>query len=119
AEQRAAKPRGIHLGAFGWVENLKPTPKVAIDRQQLPPLLQPADENPVLEEDEVLGSADPQQTGGSRGGFVHAPSIGHASAAAVPRHAYLSHATPEQAEPFAINLSSERVRRAQFILEGM
>ena len=119
ASQRAGRPRGIHLGAFGWVENLKPTAKVFIDRQQLSPLLQPTDQNPVLEEDEAVRSADPQHSSGSQGGFVHAPSIGHASAAALLRNAYLSHATPEQAEPFAINLSSERVRRAQFILEGM
>ena len=50
---------------------------------------------------------------------MHAPSLNHASAAALLRNAYLSHASPEQAEMFSINLSSERVRRAQFVLEGM
>ena len=42
---------------------------------------------------------------------MHAPSLNHASAAALLRSAYLSHAGPEQAEMFAVNLSSERVRR--------
>jgi hypothetical protein len=106
---RGGKERktGIYLGAFGWVENLKPAAKVFLSRDSLPPSLRPADDHPVLEED------------ARKGGFVHAPSLSHAAAAAVLRNAYLSHAAPEQADMFAINLSSERVRRGQFVLEGM
>jgi hypothetical protein len=54
-----------------------------------------------------------------QGGFVHASSINHAAAAALLRNAYLSHANPDQAEMFSVNLSSERVRGGEFILEGM
>ena len=50
---------------------------------------------------------------------MHAPSLSHAAAAALLRNAYLSHALPEKAEMFSVNLSSERVRRGQFVLEGM
>jgi hypothetical protein len=109
---------GIYLGAFGWVEDLKPVQKTFINPETLPPLLRPADSNPVIEEDAVPGPVS--SSGGSRqGGFVHAPSLNHAAAAALLRNAYLSHATPETAEMFSVNLSSERVRRAEFLLEGM
>jgi hypothetical protein len=110
---------GIHLGAFGWVENLRPSEKVFLNPETLPASLRPKDAHPVLEEDDVITSAKNQRAGSRQGGFVHAPSLNHASAAALLRNAYLSHASPEQAEMFSVNLSSERVRRAQFILEGM
>src|SRR6516165_4119774 len=58
---RAAQPTGVHLGAYGWVENLMPRP--------------PA-ESVALPE----GGAAARQPG--NGGFVHAPSLAHAAAAA-------------------------------------
>ncbi|MET0657686.1 MAG: hypothetical protein ABW110_05960, partial [Steroidobacteraceae bacterium] len=48
-----------------------------------------------------------------------APSINHAVAAAVLRNAYLTHATQQNAELFAVNLTSERVRTAVSFLEGV
>ena len=114
---------GVYLGAFGWVENLKPTPRVRLRPESLPSVLRPAatDTGPLLEEDEVpLASAAPNALLGSRrGGFMHAPSINHAAAAALLRNAYLSHADSAQADVLSNNLSSGRVRRAQFVLEGM
>lgn len=112
------RARGIYLGAFGWVENLVPKAKTFLSADSLPPLLRPADTQPILEEDEVVTS--PANTIGARqGGFVHAPSLNHATAAGLLRNAYLSHASPDRSEMFSVNLSSERVRRGQFILEGM
>jgi hypothetical protein len=121
AERNGGRVRktGIYLGAFGWVENLKPVAKVFLSPDSLPASLRPADNHPVLEEDDVITSQRPGLAGARKGGFVHAPSLSHAAAAAVLRNAYLSHALPEQAEMFAVNLSSERVRRGQFVLEGM
>ncbi len=112
------RARGIYLGAFGWVENLVPKPKTFLSADSLPPSLRPSDQQPILEEDEVVTSP-PNTIGARQGGFVHAPSLNHASAAALLRNAYLSHASPQNADMFAVNLSSERVRRGQFILEGM
>ena len=110
---------GIYLGAFGWVENLKPSAKVFLSRDSLPTTLRPADNHPILEEDDVITSRRPGLVGARQGGFVQAPSLSHAAAAALLRNAYLSHALPEKAEMFSVNLSSERVRRGQFVLEGM
>src|SRR6185436_20838362 len=53
------------------------------------------------------------------GGFIHAPSINHAVAAAVLRNAYLTHATQSNADHFAVRLTSERVRTALTFLEGV
>ncbi len=110
---------GVHIGAFGWVENVSPAVKVFLNPEALPSSLRPKDTHPVLEEDDVITSAENRRVGSRQGGFVHAPSLNHASAAALLRNAYLSHARPERAEMFSVNLSSERVRRGQFILEGM
>ena len=75
---------GIYLGAFGWLEDLKPS--------------------------------GGQEEGG---GYIHGPSISHAATAAVLRSAYLSHAGKENAEAMAVDLTSERVRRALWLLDGM
>lgn len=54
-------------------------------------------------------------------GYIHAPSINQATAAAVLRAGYASHSanpgSPDDA--LAVNLSSARVRRAKFYLEGL
>lgn len=119
SSQNSERQMGIYLGAFGWIENLHRTFKTFLDPESLPSSLRPKDSHPVMEEDEVLKSGIAPQGASRQGGFVHAPSLNHASAAALLRNAYLSHANPAQAEIFSVNLSSERVRRAEFILEGI
>ena len=52
-------------------------------------------------------------------GYVHAPSRGQAAAAAVLHNAYLTHADGNAPNPFPINLSSDRVRHALRIIEGI
>lgn len=81
---RTEKPTGIYVGAYGWVENLKP-----------------------------------REGDTSSAGYIHTPSRGQAAAAAVLHNAYLTHKRDIQANPLRINLSSERVRRAQQIIEGV
>jgi hypothetical protein len=98
--------RGVHLGAYGWVENLRPGPA---------PVVVPQEQIPVdLREDGVTVVEQPHN-----GGFIHGPSINHAVTAAVLRNGYLTHADQENAEHFAINLTSERVRSAVAFLEGV
>jgi hypothetical protein len=52
-------------------------------------------------------------------GFVHAPSLDHAATAAVLRSAWLNYASDAKDAPFGVDVSSERVRRAQWLLEGV
>ncbi|GAA2778425.1 hypothetical protein [Crossiella cryophila] len=75
--------QGIHLGAYGWLENVKPD-------------LSPTD----------------------NGGYIHTPSPAQARTAAVLRSGYLANRTTERGE-FAVNLSSDRVRVALELLDGL
>src|SRR5262249_37765404 len=68
-EMRSAQPNGVHLGAYAWVENLKP---------------QPVGGSVSLEDGRTV------QLQSGNGGFVHAPSMAHAAAAAILRNAYLT-----------------------------
>jgi hypothetical protein len=78
---REGAPTGCHLGAYGWVEDIRPAAAEA-----------------------------------SPGGFIHAPSSAHASAAAVLRNGYLSRGGSGSA--YDVDLSSARVRDALVLLDG-
>ncbi|HEY2962790.1 MAG TPA: hypothetical protein VGJ37_10270, partial [Pyrinomonadaceae bacterium] len=98
--------RGVHLGAYGWLENVRPAPaSVTVPESEIPP---------SLRQDGVIVVEQPDN-----GGYIHAPSINHAVAAAVLRNAYLTHATQSNADHFAVKLTSERVRTALAFLEGV
>jgi hypothetical protein len=101
-----APKRGVHLGAYGWLENLRLAPPAAI--------LSPKEIPEDLREDGVDVIEQP-----NNGGYIHGPSINHAVAAAVLRNAYLTHADQENATHFSVNLTSERVRTALSLLEGI
>lgn len=95
---------GRYVGAYGWVENLT----AAAERTPLPSADLPADEpGPVY--------APPDDSG-----FIHAPSLHHATTAALLRNAHLGPTgTPAADGPFAIDLSSRRVRAATELLDGV
>jgi hypothetical protein len=104
------KLRGVHLGAYGWLEDVRPRPDDRRNPVQLTgtlgQLFTPPGSTPLLH--------DP--TGG---GFVHAPSPAQATTAAVLRAGYLANASPANRDAFAVNLSSERVRVALTVLDGL
>ncbi len=53
-------------------------------------------------------------------GFIHAPSMAHAAAAALLRNAHLGHdGVPRADKPFAIDLSSRRRARRARLLDGV
>ncbi|MFK8163974.1 MAG: hypothetical protein AB8H12_16125 [Lewinella sp.] len=101
---------GIYLGAYGWLEDLRPDNEV-----QTPATLN-EDQQRVF----TPNPGDPVPTINSQnGGYIHAPSLDHATTAAVLRNAYLGNAAPDDPDRYAINLSSERVRMGLQIVEGM
>ena len=55
----------------------------------------------------------------TNGGYVHAPSLTQARTAAVLRSGYLANATTANPQTLAVNLSSDRVRLALSLLEGI
>ncbi|MFZ1789185.1 MAG: hypothetical protein WAT92_12760 [Saprospiraceae bacterium] len=100
---------GIYLGAYGWLEDLKPDnedlKKAQLNREQVT-IFNPDGDLEIV-------------TDNSNGGYIHAPSINQATTAAVLRNAYISNATRQDPEVYKVNLSSERVRMALSIIEGM
>ncbi len=97
--------KGSYLGAYGWLENIRPaTTRRRLDQTVLPKPLQDL-QKPNLQE--FIDN----------GGYIQAPSLTHAMTGAVLRNAYLSHG--DDNENFAVNLSSERVRAALKLLEGI
>jgi hypothetical protein len=98
--------KGILLGAYGWAENLRP--KAAVTPFEVPEELASefTGDRPV--------TLDPANQG-----FVHAPSLDHAVTAAILRNGHISMADPQSGEEMAVNLSSERVRRALAMIQGM
>ena len=100
-ELRNATPRGLALGGFGWVQDLSPSPRTPV------PVAPPGENGSPL-----FAAREP-------GGFVHAPSMAQASAAAVLRSGYLAHSTADDAGALAIDQSSDRVRLAESLLDGI
>ncbi len=101
------RAKGIYLGAYGYLENVKPSvnKREKVSEQVLPKGLQEDNDNLYRE--------------ANNGGYVHAPSLNHATAAAILRCGYLTHANAIEKEMLSINLSSERVRRAKYLVDGI
>ncbi|MFE0521696.1 hypothetical protein [Streptomyces sp. NPDC058954] len=109
---RADRPDGTHLGAYGWVTDLQPR-----DPEQQPVPTDPEDAT------EDGANAPPEDSGHPRDGreprddgYLVAPSMHHATTAAVLRSGWLSHA---HAEAFGIDLRASRVRRALTLVDGV
>ncbi|MEV5835603.1 hypothetical protein [Nocardia sp. NPDC052112] len=99
--------RGLYLGAVGYLENVRR------DEGRRRPL-----EDSDLHES-LRGDSGDLFTPTDPAGFVHTPSLNHATAAAVLRNGYLTHATPDDPDRLAVNLSSRRVRRADELMQGV
>ncbi len=93
---RAAKPSGLVIGAYGWVEDLAPRTDLT------------AVATPPAGFDSAFSSEKQK--------YIHAPSLHHAATAAVLRAGYDSHAHPDA---LAVNLVSSRVRTANWLAEGV
>jgi hypothetical protein len=107
AANNGGKSGGIYLGAYAWVEHLKPS-AAEIVPVQIPPEL--AAQFPGTE---------PLMTDPAGGGYIHAPSMQHADTAAVLRAGYLANADNNNPDMLAVNLSSDRVRVALTLIEGI
>ena len=96
---------GVYLGAYGWVEDLRPEGKEphAGDARRRPRRGRRQARTPSR------CMKDPTNLG-----LVHAPSINHAATAAVLRNAHVAHSGA-----MSVDLSSRRVRLALAVLEGM
>src|SRR5262249_37090652 len=98
----ATPGKGVYVGGYGWVENLRQAPP-GVSVTTLP-----------------AGETAPLFTYPGDSGFIHAPSLTHAAAAALLRNAHLgASGAPTPDSPFAIDLSSRRLREAERLLDGI
>jgi hypothetical protein len=96
ATLRTVQATGLAIGAYGFVEGLvRSSPKAAA-----PPAHEPG----------------PLVDAGTRGGFIHAPSLTHAVTAAILRSGYTSYADKTT---FETDLASARVRAAERVLAAI
>jgi hypothetical protein len=102
--------QGIYLGAYAWLENLKPENKVMTPVQL---------DDPELIKEFLAPGQPPLMRDSTNQGYIHAPSLNHAVAAAVLRNGYISNASPANRQTMAVNLTSERARTAIAMLEGI
>jgi hypothetical protein len=98
---------GVYLGAYGYLEQVKPAGR---QRQRV------ADDTLP---DPLRTGIDNLYTERSNAGYVHAASLGHATAAALLLNGYLTHASSTDPEALAVNLTSGRVQRAQALVDGV
>lgn len=99
AALREEHPEGTYIGAYGWVDELRPFP---------------ADERQEVDLPDEPGA----RAYTYNGGYVQAPSMAHAATAAVLRNAYMTRSGDAQS-PYAVNLSSARVRKAMSVLDAV
>ena len=114
-EQRAIsvegenQSKGIYLGAYGWLLDVKPENKILENvelNDELAAIFKPDDGSTLKTDSTNLG-------------YIHAPSLNQAATAAILRNAFDSNNTGGSENPFAINLSSDRVRVSEVFLEGV
>jgi glucan-binding YG repeat protein len=102
------QPRGLYLGAYAWVEDLRPSADQLVPAQLTPDLTA-----------QFPGTA-PLMSEADNGGYIHAPSITHADAAAVLRAGFVAaKGDGNNSGQLAVNLSSDRVRVALSLIEGI
>jgi hypothetical protein len=100
---------GLYVGAFGWLENVRRAPR-SLTPARLPPELE-ADFNPP--------GSPPAMRDSANEGFIHAPSLNHAVAAAILRNGYVSSNAQPGSDALAVDLSSARVRTALGVIDGL
>lgn len=102
--------QGIHLGAYGWLENL----------QRKTTALSPVElEGDLADVFAAKPGEPPLMKDPANGGYVFAPSLNQATTAAILRAGYLSNASRQAPGALAVNLSSSRVRIALGLIEGI
>ncbi|GAB4488516.1 MAG: hypothetical protein OHK0019_05000 [Saprospiraceae bacterium] len=114
-EEGSTYRRGLYLGAYGWLENVKSENKTLtpVDLANQPEL------NKIFNEKVPAKHRVPLVRDDKNEGYIHAPSVNHATTAAILRNGYIANATPAQPNLLKVNLASERVRLALSMIEGI
>jgi hypothetical protein len=100
--------KGTYIGAYGWLENVHSENKVLTEVN--------LDNDPELKDIFIKDQKTTLVKDNTNGGYILAPSLNHAVTASVLRNGYMTNDNPDA---LRINLSSERVRKALSVVEGM
>ena len=116
---RAQKNDSVYLGCYGWVENVRPqtapVPVTGTELQQVEAL-------DAARAKKFPGAASlpvPLQPSADNGGYILAPSQVQAAVAAVLRNGYMTHRDTNQEGLLSIDLSSERIQKALWLISGV
>lgn len=116
---RSAQVAAVHLGSFGWIEEVRPSaapvPVTGVELQNVRQL----DERRARTLKTQATLPVPIQPAEDNGGYILAPSLAQASVAAVLRNGYMTHRGTSEEGLLSIDLSSERVRKALYLLAGV
>ncbi len=116
---RSSRNDSVHLGCYGWVEDVRPEAgRAAVGGAELRQV-QALDS---LRRQQLRAPAPlpvPMQPLADNGGYVLAPSQAQAAVAAVLRSGYMTHRQTGEEGLLSIDLSSERVRKARWLIEGV
>ncbi len=120
APQAPQVPQGLNVGAYAWIEGLRPAtrrnPVANQDAARVRRLDGLRDANAF---DRRLAARPALEPLTDNGGFILAPSIAQASVAAVLRNGYMTHRGSPGDGMLALDLSSERMRRALWLIDGV
>ena len=89
----------IHIGAYGWVENLRK------DKRQ----------KVRYEDGKYIDSSRNHE-----GGIIHCPSPAQSNTSAIFKNAFLSNINHEElGNPYTLNLTSDRIQKSQKLMQGI
>jgi len=118
-QENGRQPPGVRAGAYSFAENLRPAAAPAAVDPAAAALVADLDAHRAKLFPGAPQPLPPTMAAAGNGGFVHAPSMTQAAAGAVLRSGYLSHQGGSEDGMLAIDLSSDRVRRALQLLAGV
>ena len=116
---RAKQNTSVWLGCYGWVEDVRPeTGRAAVvgsELQQVRALDGARSQTGAA----AVSLPVPLQPLSDNGGYILAPSAVQAAVAAVLRNGYMTHQNSGEEALLSIDLSSERVQKALWLIDGV
>ncbi len=106
-EEGVEAKQGLYLGAYGWLEEVKPEFKELKTKSLRGELSE------IFNKKRTTLVTD-----NTNCGYIHAPSLNHAVTAAVLRNAHLAYESEQNGQSFAINLTFESRRHADVVFGG-
>jgi hypothetical protein len=116
---RAKQNGSVWLGCYGWAEDVRPeTGRTAVAGAALQQV-QALDAARSQKSREAVQLPVPLQPPADNGGYILAPSSVQAAVAAVLRNGYMTHQNTAEEGLLSIDLSSERVQKALWLIDGV